>query len=450
MDPACNGGDQGGADEAPTRPKLFAGDLSVPARGRGSKTVCGFVQPEDSNWHSAVPEGLADVEELLEGEVDMEDEDVIELEPEEDEEPATEASRRWRLVGRYLSVRKPDFEDMTDHFNGVWHLRTGVNFAPMGKNWFHVTLFSEEDYDFVARGGQWIYRGYPLLVAKIPEGKRPSETVLNSVPLWVQVYDPPWNRQKKSTVLLVGAKLGKYLEADLGADGYSPYDFLRVRVDILVDKRLRTTVSTQVKGQAEVSTYLLRDGFEENEAEGSSEVDADLAKRITSLSFPLARTDVPEGNGGRHKASKKTVSRGGRNRGQLKTRQGSGIVENLIPLAMFTAYPSSSYLAGLGSEEMIPPLRGLDSFVFSAGDTLMSDADSILCKRSAQHEEDESEDMSKAMVVRDGTSSAGKLKKGKTGAEKVRDLIMKEEVEATSPGTAGQLTGSHDATRQEQ
>jgi hypothetical protein len=101
---------------------------------------------------------------------------------------------------------------MTDHFNGV-HM--GVNFAPMGKNWFHVTLFSEGDYEFVARGGSWIYRGYPLLVAKIPEVKWPSETVLNSVPLWVQVYDLPWNRQKKTTALLVGAKLGKYLEADL-------------------------------------------------------------------------------------------------------------------------------------------------------------------------------------------------------------------------------------------
>jgi hypothetical protein len=534
MDPASNGGDQGGANEAPTRPKLLAGDSSVPTRGQGSKTAFGFGQPDYSNWHSAVREGLADVEELLEGEVDMEDEDVIELEPEEDEEPAPEAARRWRLVGRYVSVRKPNIDDMTDHFNGV---RMGVNFAPMGKNWFHVTLFSKGDYEFVARGGPWIYRGYPLLVAKIPEVKWPSETVLNSVPLWVQVYDLPWNRQKKSTALLVGAKLGKYLEADLGADGYSPYDFLRVRVDIPVDKRLRATVTTQVKGHAEVSTYLLRyervpyfcfwcgfvghddtvcekkrigmpsleydtrlrcspvkkfqrrqayappkqhfqtrkglnfssstensgnlgvptdirwnrnvvrhtgnhipssidarDGFDESEAEGSSEVDVELAKRITSLNFPQARTDVQEGNGGRHKAPKKTASRGGRNRGQMKTPQGPGIVENLIPLAMFPAYPSSSYLAGLGREEMIPPLRGLDSFVFSAGDTLMSDADSILGKRSAQHEEGESEDMSKAMVVRDDTSPAGKLKKGKTEAEKVR------EVEATSLGAAGQLT----------
>ncbi|KAM0924588.1 hypothetical protein ACQ4PT_004573 [Festuca glaucescens] len=194
---------------------------------------------------------------MLEGEVDMEEEDVVELEPEEDE-PPPEIDQRWRLVGRYVCQRKPDLEDMTDHFNDVWHLRTGVNFAPMGKNWFHVTLFSEGDAKFVARGGPWIYRGYPLLVAKVTAGVRPSETVLNSVPLWVQVYDMHWNRQKKSTAQLIGANLGKYLEADLGADGYSPYDFLRVRVDIPVDKRLRASITTQVKGQEETATYLLR------------------------------------------------------------------------------------------------------------------------------------------------------------------------------------------------
>jgi hypothetical protein len=187
----------------------------------------------------------------------MEDDDVIELEPEEDEVPPAVA-QRWKLRGRYISVRKPDLDDMTVHFNKVWHLRTGLNLAPLGKNWFTVTLFSEGDYNFVARGGPWIYRGYPLLVAKVSNYARPSETVLNTVPIWVQVYDMPWNRQKKNTAQVIGNSLGKYLEADLDAEGFSPYDFLRVRVAIPIDKRLRPSVTTQVKGTAETNTFLVR------------------------------------------------------------------------------------------------------------------------------------------------------------------------------------------------
>jgi hypothetical protein len=90
---------------------------------------------------------------------------------------------------------------MTVHFNKVWRLRTGVNFAPLGKNWFRVTLFSEGDYDFVARGGPWIYRGYPLLVCKIQGEARPSETILNgligSMPLqFPQVEEMPLQKLK--------------------------------------------------------------------------------------------------------------------------------------------------------------------------------------------------------------------------------------------------------------
>jgi hypothetical protein len=52
------------------------------------------------------------MEDLLEGEVEMEDDDVLELEPEE-AVPPPEVTQRWRLMGRYIKVGRPDIEDMT-------------------------------------------------------------------------------------------------------------------------------------------------------------------------------------------------------------------------------------------------------------------------------------------------------------------------------------------------
>jgi hypothetical protein len=116
---------------------------------------------------------------------------------------------------------------------------------------------------------------------------------------------------------------------------------------------------------------------------------------------------------------------------------------------MYPTYPSASYLAGLGSEEMIPPIRGLDSFVFSASDTLMSDADSILGKRPAEQQEEESEDQSRAVVLHGGAISEGIQKKGRMDVL-WEDGNRKVEMEATSHGAAGQLTGPHGAARQGQ
>jgi hypothetical protein len=87
--------------------------------------------------------------------------------------------------------------------------------------------------------------------------------------------------------------------------------------------------------------------------------------------------------------------------------------------------------------------------VFSAGDTYMSDADSILGKRNAGYEEETSQDMSGTLVVRDGESPEGKTKKGRC-EEMMSGSTGAVNVEATSPGAAGQLTGSHDAARQKQ
>jgi hypothetical protein len=189
---------------------LLVGGSSVPPRSKGRKTDVGRDIPEDGNWQGGAVDvlgGLEGVAGPLEGEVDMEDDDILELDPEEEEEPP-EVTCLWKLMGRYISLRKPVIDDMTVHFNKVWRLRTGVNFTPLGKNWFTITLYSEGDHTFVARGGPWIYRGYPLLVTKVVGTARPSDTVLNSVPLWVQVYDLPWNRQKKNTAQMIGNRLG--------------------------------------------------------------------------------------------------------------------------------------------------------------------------------------------------------------------------------------------------
>jgi hypothetical protein len=125
------------------------------------------------------------------------------------------------------------------------------------------------------------------------------------------------------------------------------------------------------------------------------------------------------------------------------------IIYEAPPLAMYPAYPSQSFLAGLDSQEMIPPLRGLSSMRFSEGDTFMTDAESILGKRPAEQQEGESEDRSRAIVIGKEKVGEGQTKKGRC-SEAERKEVREHAAETTSHGAAGQLTGSRSATRQEQ
>jgi hypothetical protein len=60
-----------------------------------------------------------------------------------------------------------------------------------------LTLFSKGGYDFVMQGGPWIFNQNALIVKDLDETAQPSELVLNSVPVWVHIYDIPWGKQDK-------------------------------------------------------------------------------------------------------------------------------------------------------------------------------------------------------------------------------------------------------------
>jgi hypothetical protein len=146
-----------------------------------------------SNWHVPNREGLGeDEEDLLVGEVDMEDDAFVEEDP--DESPPA-APVPWRLLARYLGQNSPSAETLKVHFRKVWRLRMGVLFAPIKPKWFTVTLFSEGDFNFVVKGGPWIHLGNALLVKPKVGAARPSETDLSSIPMWVQIFDVPWDKQ---------------------------------------------------------------------------------------------------------------------------------------------------------------------------------------------------------------------------------------------------------------
>ena len=183
------------------------------------------------------------------------------------------------MLGRYVSIGRPNVDDMTGHFSEVWKVRTGLNIARIKNNWYAVTFFSEGDYNFVARGGPWIFKGNTLIVGPFREGEQPSEAVLNSVPIWVCVYNVPWGKQTIAYGEFVAGLLGTVMEVDAEAEAEGAYaaathldreqtvgsdadficvlEFLHIRVDLPSVRRLNTKI-TIGKDPAKQVIYPLR------------------------------------------------------------------------------------------------------------------------------------------------------------------------------------------------
>ncbi|CAM0881945.1 unnamed protein product [Alopecurus aequalis] len=246
------GGDQGGSAAVPARPKPTRNGAIVPLRRRDT-VVIEEVHEEDGNWddnhdmeeEEALPQDRGT---NLGGVAEMEDD--VYLEEEDDDVVQEEAPRSsWQLIARYYAQRKLNAKDMFENFEDVWHLRKGVKYKELQKNYYIITLFTQGDFYFVNRGGPWIFNRNALLVKALDDKVRPSETVLNSVPIWVRIYDVPWGKQNEGTGMRWGNPLGRALEVDTPNDVDDKNEFLRVRVELPYDRRLQTQLTIGVKGK---------------------------------------------------------------------------------------------------------------------------------------------------------------------------------------------------------
>jgi hypothetical protein len=160
------------------------------------------VEAGEGNWDDGEavrePGFRQGVEAQIGGVVDMEDDVYLEFEEEEVKKEPDEA-KTWQLMARYMATFKPNtvamFTRLTEE---VWHLRTGIDYAEKGKNYYMITLYSKGDYEFVKRGGPWIFNKHALIVKDFDGNTQPSAIKLDAVLVWVRIYDVPFGKQDET------------------------------------------------------------------------------------------------------------------------------------------------------------------------------------------------------------------------------------------------------------
>ncbi|KAK1630240.1 hypothetical protein QYE76_004555 [Lolium multiflorum] len=258
------GGDYGGLVERPTHPKPTGDASEAPLLRRRALLDGDRDMEEDGNWNEG--DGMADMgfnqgdASKIGGIVDMEDDVYLEFDEEGPVKKEPSEQTTWQILARYMANFKPNTRAMFKRFiDEVWHLRNGIRYSEKGKNYYGITLFSKGDYDFVMRGGPWIFNHNALVVTVLDAIEQPSETKLDSILVWVRIYDVPWGKQDETWGMRYGNGLGKSIEIDVPASEEDKKDFLRVRVWLPYDRRLQTQITTGVKGKPrEVKVFKLK------------------------------------------------------------------------------------------------------------------------------------------------------------------------------------------------
>ncbi|XP_019158922.1 PREDICTED: uncharacterized protein LOC109155737 [Ipomoea nil] len=149
---------------------------------------------------------------------------------------ATVTHQTWSIVGRFLTDRALKIEMMKRVLANAWRPLMGIEVADVEANLFIFTFFFyEADMKRVLEEGLWAFENATLICQALNADEHPTQVVLNTVNLWVQVFDLPIGYRTER----VGDFMGVYLRID-DRNFERPWaTFYRVRVRHDVAKPLK-------------------------------------------------------------------------------------------------------------------------------------------------------------------------------------------------------------------
>ncbi|CAN6285675.1 unnamed protein product [Urochloa humidicola] len=131
----------------------------------------------------------------------------------------------------------------------AWRLEKLKPVRKLEANRFIIEFESEEEYNYVIKGGPWKHKGDALIVVPYDGITRPSEVIIDSVNLWVRFFDVPVLLMNEMFTGVLARKISKTV-LEIGKPGGN---YLRARVAFPLEEAIKPTVEATVKGFGRMS-----------------------------------------------------------------------------------------------------------------------------------------------------------------------------------------------------
>ncbi|XBI32923.1 hypothetical protein VPH35_056302 [Triticum aestivum] len=141
-----------------------------------------------------------------------------------------------QAVGKVLSEKlaHPDAISLT--LGKIWCPIKGTDCKEIGVNQFVFTFNQETGKRKALDNGPWMFDKDLVVVEDYDPSKRPEDYQFNEIPIWVRVFDLPLGMMNMESAEDIGNLIGRFVEADTGADGNAIGKYLRIKVRMCIDK----------------------------------------------------------------------------------------------------------------------------------------------------------------------------------------------------------------------
>jgi len=161
----------------------------------------------------------------------------------EDDAEAKQMPKHWMAIARFYSGKAYSTWGMFNELSAIWGKQEQIPVRELGNNIFLVEFDSEKLWSKVIGGGPWKHKRDAVIFAPYDGICRFSDVVIDSIALWVRIYDIPESMMTDGFARALGATLGKVLEV-----GQAIKNYKRVKVDFPLERAIKHYVEKKVCG----------------------------------------------------------------------------------------------------------------------------------------------------------------------------------------------------------
>ena len=143
------------------------------------------------------------------------------------------------LFGRLLTDRQQNQRAFKNTLKTTWKMELDLRIVEVENNVWQFKFGSLCQLEWVERRGPWNFENNLLLLCRWREGLTALNISFTHAPFWVQVWGLPFEYMFEDAGKDIGSRLGRVLEVDKRSLQAEQAKFMRVRIELPIDKPLR-------------------------------------------------------------------------------------------------------------------------------------------------------------------------------------------------------------------
>ncbi|KAK1686572.1 hypothetical protein QYE76_047420 [Lolium multiflorum] len=161
----------------------------------------------------------------------------------EEEAGSEEVKAKWLAIARVHTDKGFSPSALYAEMRSAWNPAKEVRWRMLEDNLFTVQFGCLGDWNTAIQSGPWLFRNHALIIKEYDGFENPRSVKLDKISAWARVLKLPDNYLQDAVIKGMCRKMGKISEVQIKLPAGYVGSFVRVKVDLDVNKQLEHFVS---------------------------------------------------------------------------------------------------------------------------------------------------------------------------------------------------------------